>query len=540
MQTTKKPQSWNIQYTHMLAPLIILFSCGLLSFYLFGPLLKAQWWSHEDFAIMEFLGEDRALGFSEIPSWLMATEVGKWGESVRYRPSFWKLKLLECWLWGDNPFFWYLTRLLLFFTSLTMLWFMLYSQIGFFYSSVFALFISTFSCWPDIFAWLGPSEPYAIGGLALYAVGFLISWKAITHQTEKENRTFAKVSHLLILLGAFVAIGSKENFVILILPTLLLGCYAFLHKQLHAFMLVVVLIVTQYTLFIGVGIFLAMSKTGGDVYRQEVTVHSRLMIVFDQIPHIIQAFYLPVVLILLLGLGTIISRYYPERRHDYIASLQQYAVVTFFLIAIYLSQNLFYHGQWPTGMRYDMPGILALPLFYFFTLLTMMKSFRFIKIPEKIIHILILVSIIGIYWNSPHSFKEWGKIRQTSIKYADRTREFTQNIHSIVAQATKFPQMPLIFESADISDYEPIFSVRLFLLAYGVHNPLYLYVHPYSESTLDSPIKKQAAINLQLLNQYGGEGFLPLSQLSSLIEPCFVITFSCETNLKRNTLRIWN
>ncbi|MCP4398962.1 MAG: hypothetical protein GY801_16890 [bacterium] len=220
--------------------------------------------------------------------------------------------------------------------------------------------------------------------------------------------------------------------------------------------------------------------------------------------------------------------------------MRNYNIATAVLAGGYISQAVFYSGEWPTEMRYDFLGVLAIPFFYFFTLLTGFRIGALLQIPKKILHGMLGYAIVALYLLSPYKVDELAKSRQHSIENAERTTAFQSDLRELISQIIDKPGMPLIFESFHWLDYEPIFSLREYLYTYGVRqNPLYLYIHPYPEEIFDRPSAKYLANNLRLLHKYGGEGFLPLRRFPKATERCFAITFSGDTQTSCNSFKIW-
>lgn len=537
IQHQAKPcQSQRKRYYHLLVIIICFFS---ISYYLWEPNLRAQWWAIDDHLIMWALGSDGKISFSEIPAKLMETEVGVWGKNLRYRPSYWELKLLECWIWGKNPSFWYLFRIGIFFLFLVILLYLVSQMMGLFYSSIFVCFVVLLPLWKDIFTRLGPSETYAVLGTSLYALGFFNYWKEIRQSIQK-SRAYANIQIIVMSCGAIIAIGSKENFVLLMLPALFLVIYAFIHKKARAWLVIASALIIEYALFIALGIFLAISKSGKDFYMQDVDAQSHINILIRHIPDIIRVFRLFYIYPIFILLGVLIFAYHSDKKDDYIKYIRQYTIITLLLTGLYLSQMIFYHGQWPAGNRYDFPGVLTIPFFYLFTILTAVNILYLLNVPKRIIDGIVVCTIILFYLASPYQLDELSKMRQASWHNVERTVTFTNNIHSIVREVKDNPEIPLIFESFDVLDYEPIFSVRWFLLANGLQNPMYLYTHPYPQDPLDHPLVGQLARNLALLHKYGGEGFLAIGPLRVQDNSCFVVSFSGDNTTPCPTLRIWN
>lgn len=77
------------------------------------PMLTADLGPVDDHETVRWQGPDGRIALSEIPGLLQTTEVGNFGETARYRPVAYTLKLLESWAFGYDPPLWYLIRTVL-------------------------------------------------------------------------------------------------------------------------------------------------------------------------------------------------------------------------------------------------------------------------------------------------------------------------------------------------------------------------------------------------------------------------------------------
>ena len=182
--------------------LIFLISFSILfGFILLRHNLDAKWSIIDDHEIMHFLGSDRNIPFNEIPKLIFQTEIGSYGDSLRYRPSYYVLRIFETFLWGDNPQLWYAARILFLIIFLFVVSSLVTKQLGVFIAVPFTIFIMTGNYWPDILTRLGPSEIYAVPGIALYAYGLY----QIMNTTV--IRKVQVIHWLSFFIGGMIAIG---------------------------------------------------------------------------------------------------------------------------------------------------------------------------------------------------------------------------------------------------------------------------------------------------------------------------------------------
>ena len=158
--------------------LALVLSCTV-GVFLIGPNLKARLGPIDDHEMVGWLGSDRKLRLKEIPGMFFETEIGKFGNHARYRPSLYGIRLIETYLWRDHAVGWYAFRLFTFVLFSFVLIILLMKYVGFPISMLTYLYVMNGKYWGDILARLGPSEIYAMPGLALYAVGFYLLWNKI-------------------------------------------------------------------------------------------------------------------------------------------------------------------------------------------------------------------------------------------------------------------------------------------------------------------------------------------------------------------------
>jgi len=67
---------------------------------------------------------------------------------------------------------------------------------------------------------LGPQENYAAVGMALYILGYVNTLELV----HKKDKAAGSSIHnwILLVTGAFIAMGSKENLLVLLVPSMIL------------------------------------------------------------------------------------------------------------------------------------------------------------------------------------------------------------------------------------------------------------------------------------------------------------------------------
>ncbi len=186
--------------------ILLLVACPIALFY--APVLTADFGIVDDHEIMAFLKDGR-LDVPDIWRLLIAeTEAGSPFETQRYRPAYYFLRLVETWAWADIPTLWYVARFAILVYFAFEAFRLVQRLMGPGYAITFLLSILFSRVFVDTFARLGPSEAYAVLGCAL----------CLTAARRSATNGVSATDGLLVGAGTIIAVGSKENFVFLLLP----------------------------------------------------------------------------------------------------------------------------------------------------------------------------------------------------------------------------------------------------------------------------------------------------------------------------------
>lgn len=475
--------------------MLLLFS-AIFSFFLVQNNFNAKFGIIDDSDIAYFLGSDKKISLSEFPRIILSTEVGNFGSTLRYRPAYYIMKVTESSIWKDNPHLWYFARYAILTLFLFLLSYIISNFLGIVPAIIFSLFVMTGAYWSGVWARLGPSEIYMVLGLSLYSFGLL---RIIEADME------SIFPWLLFLLGGLVAIGSKENMVILAIPSLCLLIYRIIHRKLD-WKLIIPILHILLALLISVGIYLAISKTGHDFYDNQIGTGGSLALVLRGIIRTIKDF--KIVEIILIGLFLLVSKIIVLGRinlKEFFSRNIKTIVLLIFLCFVYFTQFVFYSGGWPNGTRYDFPGILAKQLFWlicFYLLAKLLLLFNSNKSKPILLQLniiffgLLLISVVntGYY-----------PLIKASENNALITSTFTRNLGELSDLAKGYPGYPLVLKSESTRDYEAVFSLERFTRFMGVSNLIYL---DYKDVNLEkrSGLEKQLSETLTQISKNGTSG----------------------------------
>ena len=430
----------------------------LFALFLYGVNLKAQWWIIDDHEIVHFLGSTGKLYPSEIFGKLMnETEIGMYGKFSRFRPAYFFLRLVECVLWGGRPALWYGFRIAIFALFVFAFWFISSKLIGYIFGGLITFHMATYSYWPDIIARLGPSELYAVLGLALFGLGIYDIYR----------RQKFEIGWLTLCSGYLICSGSKENFILFLLPTLIIFYDLYRKSKLKFVIWLGMTVVLIWTTWIAGAVLLYQIRNAHDPYYQPTNVAERSLILINSLKQIQT--------LILLGSALLFAliSFRASKSNSEISKLSATMSKGFGgAFILYSSQIVFYNGIWPNGQRYDFPGLLIWPV-----LLVMFAWYfqELIPLVNWPIHRLYTKGLILAVVCAPVFFTFNGvTYAQTeSNKNVARSSSFSEKINQIVDIADQNPKDPILIQTDKPDwDYEPVESYMDFLRYKGIDRPI--------------------------------------------------------------------
>jgi hypothetical protein len=323
----------------------------------FGPI--------DDHEPASWIGNRGRLPLSDyLPTLFSKTEIGQFGDSPRFRPSYFAIRVFEAVVLGDSSTAWYAmvgvvyVATIVIFSFVTWLWLqraLNLSQpkwsvgLAIVAPMLGVLLFGSMNPWIGVSARLGPSELWASLGFALALLGttqlvFSASawWWAPT------------------LLGSGLATMAKENYLPLAAAVAVTGIWRFIEyrKKLDV---VLVFLSLLPSLVVGIAIFSYTGVSGSDVYGNEVGT-SRLSSAFSLLFNTLILYWLPAVA-LLIGALVALSALTPS-------GLASRVILAWVLLAIGLIWLFF------DAVVYD--GVFVLPryemVFYTLKLLALIAA----------------------------------------------------------------------------------------------------------------------------------------------------------------------
>lgn len=507
--------------------------CVALSVYLLGGLLDAQWSVYGDHELRSYWVGHRDLGLADIPRIMMQTEVGHPGEFTRYRPTNYLMYAAESVLWGDNPSWLNVARVL------DLMIFLVFIAVGL--CRYFPPLITVGLCallmtahyWKYVLIGFSANEQYIL----LVAPLFLWSYLRIYPRPAQQHSAASRPGlawWLLCCVMAVLLAGIKENMTIVILPLLWLGGGHWWRVRRLDLRLALVVLACLAIAFIVGAVVVGVRSVGADFYGNSVTLGHRLYTLLVQA----WKYPMPVMLAALLGLG--LAGYLRPQAGaalagwlDFAAHARRLFVLQAGLVVLSLAHIFFYEG-WPLDSRYAFPGEFFVFLTGAMLLHLALDAVRIWRPSSRVRAEL----VCGLALISTAAFIGYSGIRDQVKTFTSASREFTQTLDRIVAQAKADPAVAIVVESATPYDLEPAFSINRYLLSFDVRNPIYLRLHDLrSASFPDNPFFHGLIRTLEHLSAQGevsaadSAGTLPspfLAKFSKidqfkLGQPCFSI-----------------
>ncbi|SNB46594.1 hypothetical protein [Geobacter sp. DSM 9736] len=494
----------------------ILAGSTLFSLFLWGSNLKAKWGFLDDHEIIRFLGPSGNVSITGLPALLSATELANPGTSPRYRPSYWLLRIMETFLWGDSPFLWYACRIVLFALSVAIVWWLLDRYLGFLASLLFTAYIFSLPFWTDIWTRLGPAETYAVFGCALYVLGFARVGEA--WREGDRLRVNALSNWLIMLVGSFIVLGAKENMLFLMVPILILPGLLWKKNVLSATASIASALMAGYGVFVATAVTMAMTRSGKDIYANDTGVGGRIELLASGVERAINNQVLICLALYLAVLFSLSVHLLLARKGTLKPLLKQglnFFTLSALLMMLYVTQFLFYNGDWPSENfgRYNFPGLLVYPFFlliaFHFSLKAIATVFPGIG-TEKWSRVALSVLGFVLVYSS-----DIPKLREAAQARSQNTQAITAFVSSLSQTLHGDPQSSLFLMSSNVVvDTEPITSVATFLRANKVKNPIHAVVNmrsPQNMTNARSEIGAKMILNMINIQNNGSRDALAFS-----------------------------
>jgi hypothetical protein len=438
-----------------------------LSIHLWAGGLQARWGLIDDREVLDWLGPGHRIQVTGILPIILGSEIRLFGHYTRFRPAYYTLRAIELWTWGDSPGSWYACRIVLFGISLAICMWLLVRLAGPGPGILFPVYLSTGVYWAAIFGKLGPGETYAVFGTAMYCLGLHF---CLRYARRPGPGPWAALAWAAATVGAWIAIGSKENFVLLALPPAGIVWWQYRRRNLTRAALAGALLIAAGAGAVALGVGLAVMRSGHDIYMQSVSTGSRAAVLLSAL----KASSRPLWIAGAISAAVVLA-WGPWRfRPDFSAALRRYAVrlVAFewMLGAAYGAQIVFYNGGWAPDSRYAFPGA-TIAAFIWFLPAALWLDDRVLAPAGSLRRLLIAVSVCAVLalgvWRAGFEAS-----RTAVSQNARQTQLLDWGVRRIAAAVKQNPRAPIALWSTTIRDYEAYFAIRSLLRNQDAPNPV--------------------------------------------------------------------
>jgi hypothetical protein len=487
--------------------------------YLLAPAIYADWALVDDHFIVRYQTPGSQLTLADVPRRAISdTSLGNQDErrfTPRFIPSYYILQFYEKWLWGPSPVGWHAMRMAMFIVVVTLGWLMLARGVGWVAAGLLVAWIVALPFWPDVWCKLGVTETYTATGAALCGWGLLAAWDA--RRSRRPISRFRKMwPWALVLAGGLLAIGSKENFLVLLAPVWLTVTLLWWRGRRPITGSVVAIALTLFASLIVYQTFHILHSLGRDHYGNDVSGAHRAHVLAEGLAAIsrhVQWIDLVVAVIGLVVVAAFVVRGRSLVRRVWTIEATAFGVVAA-CGALWLSQYVFYDGKWPAGMRYDFPGVLAVPLAIAAAAAFGLTLLRTLGWDRRIVRAVRGGLVVGLLLVV--ASRDLSTLRQGALTTVENNYAFSLCLDTLAEKAKANPNRPILFITWRPWDFEPAHSYRQFLVYRGVSNPLYMTLLGFSPELFPaaSPDRRLAQ-ELATMSREGVRGFRPIGELRS-------------------------
>ena len=448
--------------------MFLVISAIISAFISFRYGLKIKFGPIDDHEIFRFLGSKQEIKLLDIPNILWSkTEIGTWGKTARYRPSYYTIRVLETKIFGANPTLWYGLRLI----SVALVSYVLTSVAlqlaGLKRKPLIAacgvisiLTVLSLNSWTEVILRLGPSEFYLVVGYALFLYFLLLN-------IQKPSFSL----YLALFVSLIVVVGSKENGIALLLPFLLLTVYLLQQKVLsRSTASILGFLAVVYSAFVFLGPLIFIKTSGADVYGNKRSISESMKLGLDYIKS--SEFQKLFSLVLVILLCTLLQRNHEGESPKFAALVP--LISGFFVLQIILEQ-IFYKGNFGEP-RYALITEISKTLLYLIAIFSALGLITDILSKRRLRAVsvsltLILLSFPATYSNYKTSISNNQKIALSKV---ESTRTYQEKIESIVQAIDNRSSENVVIQMNNIWDYEPAYAIIKYLQYYSKGSNFYL------------------------------------------------------------------
>ncbi|WP_305988582.1 hypothetical protein [Roseibium sp. MMSF_3544] len=490
----------------VLRPSLVFLTLLLIIAAFYFPIFHSDFGIIDDHEIVNFLALDP---FSISKLWIILineTEVGHPFDTARYRPVYYFVRLIETRVWAEDVGVWYLFRIVIFAYFASEFFVLVRRLFGPSYAIVFFLWMLTSKIFIDIFGRLGPSETYGVLGCAI----------CLTAVRRIQARKLGFLESVLIAVGTLIAIGSKENFVFLLLP---LAVAIVVSTDWENILGRIVLFASfVINLLIWAAVLPGTLGRGTNIYQDAIPTFSLLSI---------YPMGTSLALASVAGAGLLVfSKFVWQHLSRLSFSHRQIELLLWLgLFASGLIIQLFVYRELKTGNRYGFPGVPMVGFVLICMVSWILDRFRDFSWPSKIKSLFpsVLTAAILLIFVGP-AVDAQERIRSS----VSATREFQAEYAKLYKAIKSRGKVDVVLAIHGPSAYEPVFSVKRFLKKdFGEMN---VSISVETDEEFAGALKSKLMSRLREIELNGRVGWVSLKEINEA--NCISVLFSgSETRL---------
>jgi hypothetical protein len=489
-----------------------------ITWYLWGPLAHAYWWIIDDYRWVELMASHGRITFTEMlaqfnpPDWHLGSAVN--------RPTYYVVHAVWCFVFGNNCLLWYLARIACFYVAAAAFWYAASGQLGVVLAGLLTFGLAVQPFWVDVVP-KSVSETFSSSGSAIFLVGLslLLENGKLTWRKQLGRRR-EMVAAGCIVFGGLMAIGSKENFTVLVFIAAACSLILFFIVNKSKIIMASYSIILCWGVILLYYIYRGALSTGVDLYG--VSISQRLSLISTSLFRVAIPQVLLVICIALLIFLSVIHR---RSGSQYVTNITSFFVVTglqLYLVGASTFLYVFYHGAVVRIDRYSFPyaviPLLSIAVFMMFVLQEAPSRY-WTKRMQTSIGLMGTGLLMAVALKSGISTN-----RNAAIKYTEGTLAFRDRLARVESVLKPDPNRPLLFQSYATYDAESLASVAKYLRVARVPNPFYLSIVGYADTPDKTPMEH--AMIGSTNRMIGPERtFRPGSELPAGVQP-IVIVFS--------------
>jgi len=422
----------------------------LLTVFMLWPLRNGELWIIDDHQIVAQSHKYHALKpasfFLRYKTLLLKTEVGRPDRASRYRPVYYAVRTLKSGLMGNNAKTWFLLNAAYCLVGIIAIGLALGRFFHWYVTLPFMALVMALPLHSDLWARLGPSEIDAF-------TYFMFFCLAASHFPEKALWAWPCCN-----IAVALAIGSKENFLLLFLPLGMLAIYGLMQKTLQPWRLWW-LVLPASVAYPVVRVVMRTVESGRNIYFQDMTTQSLLdkaTLFFRSPGFFICVACLAALLILYIiarnqSRSAVVEKFLPvplELQNIYCS------LAVFFALAMLVAGNfIFYSGSPTPNSRYAFPYYFLLPALVLCPLYPLMANvISGYTSSQTFKSIITILGIVAIATTMPSIYENRLQVKQQ----IQRTVDF----QNALKEARRYQKIFLINPGQSHVSHEPYVSLK--------------------------------------------------------------------------------